>query len=215
MKLSNAKRWHAGLLTAAALFTVVPAQAHPHVWVIVRDTVVFENGQISGLQQDWTFDEMYTAMAIEGLDTNKDGKYDRKELQELAQTNIDGLKDFNNFTYANVAGMTVPFGKPRDYWLEYEKGILTLHFFLPFLQPLPSSIPHLKVTVTDQSFFIAFEFAKDDPVKLSKGAPAQCRAGLAKDDETKDQKDLNNAFGNQFLPFGSGAGAAIEVSCSK
>ena len=41
-------------------------------------------------------------MAIEGLDKNGDGKYDRQELSELAQVNIDGLKEFNYFTVAKL-----------------------------------------------------------------------------------------------------------------
>lgn len=54
-----------------------PAQAHPHVWVTVEATVLYENGQITGLMHKWTFDDMYTAMAIQGLDTNGDGTYSR------------------------------------------------------------------------------------------------------------------------------------------
>ena len=33
-------------------------------------------------------------MAVEGLDTNKDGKYSREELAELAKVNVTSLKDF-------------------------------------------------------------------------------------------------------------------------
>jgi ABC-type uncharacterized transport system substrate-binding protein len=38
--------------------------AHPHVWVSVKETVLYGNGSITGLQQAWTFDEFYTAQAI-------------------------------------------------------------------------------------------------------------------------------------------------------
>ena len=83
--------------------------AHPHVWVTSRTTVLFKDGAMTGLQHEWTFDEMYAAMAIEGIDTNKDGKYDRAELQSLAQVNIDGLRDFEYFAAAEVGKSRLSF----------------------------------------------------------------------------------------------------------
>ena len=206
-------------LTRIALIAFVsgvgatPAAAHPHVWVTVRDTVVIEHDQILGVQHEWTFDDMYTTMAIEGLDKNKDGKYDRGELQELAQTNIDGLKDFENFTYAQVAGMKVLFGQPKDYWLDHTNNVLTLHFYLPLAQPLAVSTPHFKVTVTDPSYFIGFEFDKETPFKVSKGAPTSCKTAIVQ--EQDDQKDLNQAFSTQMSPMGSGGNNTFEVTCAK
>ena len=58
-----------GLLAAAA-----PAAAHPHVWVAVETTVLYEAGRIVGLRHRWSFDDLYTAMAIQGLDANNDGR---------------------------------------------------------------------------------------------------------------------------------------------
>ena len=114
----------AGGLVAATLLLVpaAPAFAHPHVWVTVETTVLFEQGSIAGFRHKWTFDEFYTAMAVEGLDTNKDGIYSREELAELAKVNIDGLKEFAFFTYPKLAGQDLALGAPRDYWLEHGKA---------------------------------------------------------------------------------------------
>jgi ABC-type uncharacterized transport system substrate-binding protein len=49
------------------------ADAHPHMWITVETTVLHENGAFFGLRHKWTFDEFYTAAAIEGLDKNKTG----------------------------------------------------------------------------------------------------------------------------------------------
>jgi ABC-type uncharacterized transport system substrate-binding protein len=108
-------------VVALSLLTgsVLPAAAHPHVWVIVETTVLYEQGKIVGFQHKWTFDEYYTAMAIEGLDTNHDGIYSREELSELAKVNIDGLKEFAYFTYPKLAKKELPLDAPKDFWLEY------------------------------------------------------------------------------------------------
>lgn len=117
-------RRHAALafcaLLALAGAYVPPAAAHPHVWVTVKTTVLYDNGKIIGFRHKWTFDEFYTAMAIEGLDTNKDGIYSREELAELAQVNIDGLKEFAYFTYPKLGKKELAVDAPKDYWLDYE-----------------------------------------------------------------------------------------------
>ena len=109
------------------------------MWITVETTVLYDKGAFTGLQHKWTFDEFYTAMAIEGLDKNKDGIYDREELAELAKVNIDGLKEFAYFTYPVLAGQDVKVQDARDYWLEHKDGALSLHFRLSagIRRPLP------------------------------------------------------------------------------
>ncbi|MEO8650700.1 MAG: DUF1007 family protein [Hyphomicrobiaceae bacterium] len=112
----------AAALFGSALLGGAPAEAHPHVWVTTETTVLFENGTIVGLRHKWSFDEYYTSMALEGLDTNKDGVYDRDELAPLAKVNIDGLKEFDYFTIVKLAGETLKLEAPKDYYLEHAVG---------------------------------------------------------------------------------------------
>lgn len=214
-------------LLAALLALPTGAMAHPHVWVTVKATVLYDKrndkGTITGLRQEWTFDEMYTAMAIEGLDKNHDGKYDRKELAELAQVNIDGLKEFDYFTYAKLAGTDLKFNPPVDYWLEHtDKGILTLHLTLPLQKPVPADSPDFEFSVYDPSYFIAFDFAKDDPVKLGTNAPPSCSAAIQEPpeeaDDPSDSKKLNQAFSSALGPgssLGFGGNRTVAVHCTR
>ena len=89
--------------------------------------------KITGIRHAWTFDEFYTAMAVEGLDTNKDGVYSKEELKPLAQVNVESLKDFDYFTFVHAGNdeTTLPLEPPVDYWVDYDKTVLTLHFTLP------------------------------------------------------------------------------------
>jgi ABC-type uncharacterized transport system substrate-binding protein len=112
----------AGALGLLAVAGAYPAHAHPHVWVSVETKVLIEQGSIVGFRHRWTFDEFYTAMAIQGLDTNNDGVYSREELAELAQVNIDGLKDFKFFTFARLGTADVEAIAPKDFWLEHVTG---------------------------------------------------------------------------------------------
>lgn len=213
-----------GPLTAVALacLTSGGALAHPHVWVSVKSTIVYDNGAITGLQQSWTFDEFYTATAIEGLDANGDGKYDREELAELAQVNIDGLKEFDYFTHAKLGDGDLKFKDPVDYWLEHtDKGILTLHFTLPLEHAVLAEAPGFTFSVYDASYFIAFALAEKQPITLSAGAPAGCKADVhdpLDNEETTEADKLKEAFSGVLDSTGTvdvGGNQTVTVKCVK
>ncbi len=42
------------------------ASAHPHVWVTMKSAVVYgPDGSITGVRHAWTFDDMYSAFAVQ------------------------------------------------------------------------------------------------------------------------------------------------------
>ena len=68
-------------------------------------------------------------------------------------------------------------------------------------------------SVYDETFFIAFDFAKDNPVKLGEGAPQGCTATVGVPEKDVQQlQDLNKAFGGQLTAgnanMGQGTGYA-------
>ena len=107
------------LFATAAVAATEDATAHPHVYVTVESTVLYDKGTVTGLRQRWYFDEFYTTMAVEGLDTNGDGVFDRKELAELAKVNIEGLAQMDYFTFAKLGEQRLAFDPPKDYFLDH------------------------------------------------------------------------------------------------
>jgi ABC-type uncharacterized transport system substrate-binding protein len=153
------------------LGTATAADAHPHVWLTIKSEVVYApDGTFAAVRHVWTFDEMFSAFATQGLDKNNDGKLSRDELHELAEVNVSSLKEFDYFTVGKVGGKPVAFDAPVDYWLEHADGQLTLHFTLPVKAGTVAKGP-VALDVYDPTYFIAFNFAEDDPAKLV-GAPA-------------------------------------------
>ncbi len=164
----------------AATF-VSSANAHPHVWVVVTSQVIYDGkGAATGLRQSWTFDDMYSAFALEGLPQKTKGVFTREELKDLAEVNITNLKESDFFTYVKASGKDIALGDAADYWLEYSKEILTLNFTLPF--KAPSQEKNLSIEVYDPSYFVDFGFAEKEAITLV-GAPAQCKASIEKPKE--------------------------------
>ena len=172
-----------GILLAAIASAgcVEAAAAHPHVWATVRSEIVFgPDHRITGIRHHWTFDEFYTAMAVQGLDANGDGVYSKEELQPLAQVNVESLKEFDYFTFVHLSDddKPLPLKEPVDYSVDYDKTLLTLHFTLPLEKPLDPKVHEVAVDVYDPSFFVAFGFATDAPVKIAGTPTPGCSAEI-------------------------------------
>ena len=207
------------LLALVATLAGRPALAHPHVWVTVESTaLVGADAVVSGIRHRWTFDELYSSFAIQGLDKKGGNNPTREELKELAQLNIDSLKEFDYFTHPQTGGDKVGLKAPTDYYLEVKDGLLTLNFTLPLEKPVPANKTPLAFAITDPTYFIAFQFAKDKALTLAPGAPTGCvieMRPLAADAGQADK--LADAFSKALGPGSGGVATsdAIVVACTE
>ena len=205
-----------GLLLLAGGLALGPhkAQAHPHVWITATSELIYAaDGSITGVRHAWTFDDMFSTYALQGMETKTKGVYTREELASLAQTNVESLKEYGFFTFAKADGKKEKFLEPVDYYLEYKDGTLTLHFTLPLKTPVKSR--QLALEVFDPEFFIDFGFADKNPVKLV-GAPASCQMkfqrpsdGAAGAQQIGEQNFLSGANSNYGAMFAN----KITVDC--
>jgi ABC-type uncharacterized transport system substrate-binding protein len=183
--------------------------AHPHVWVTMKSEVVYApDGTVTGIRHAWSFDDMFSAFATQGLESKEKGKFTAEELAPLAKVNIESLKEYDYFTYTTVDGVKVPMTDPLPgYTLDYTDQVLTLHFTLPLATPVKAK--SLTVDIYDPTIFVDFSFDKKAPVQLV-GAPAGCKLDVELPRELTfqeskrlsqipaDQQNTSMAWGAQF-----------------
>ncbi len=208
------RRLLAPLFAAALSLAAGAAQAHPHVWIsAVSELLYAPDGSITGVRHAWTFDDMFSAYAVQGLEAKTKGAFTREELGPLAQTNVESLKEYAYFTFAKADGKKERFTEPVDYFLDYKDSVLTLHFTLPLKNAVKAK--QLNLEVFDRSFFIDFQMAKDNPVKLV-GAPAGCQMKLERpSDGTASAQKLNEQtfMNGENSNFGMMFANKITVDC--
>ena len=189
-----------GVLLGAA----AGAFAHPHVYVTVRSEIVFGvDGKITGVKHSWTFDDMYSAFAVQGLNT-------QKEFDELAKVNVKQLRESDYFTVVRAGGRKPDFKDVRDATivLDDKKNVI-LKFTVEFAEPA-SAAKAFVLQVFDPDYFVAFEFEKQDPVTMA-NAPQGCslRMFTPKPLNDADMKRLQDSAGTNISP---GADIGLKLS---
>lgn len=188
------------------------AQAHPHVWITAASELIYAaDGSITGVRHAWTFDDMFSTYALQGIETKTKGVYSREELEPLAKVNVENLKEFSFFTFAKADGKKQKFLEPVDYFLEYKDSALTLHFTLPLKVPVKPK--QLALDVFDPAFFIDFKFEDKDPIRLV-GAPASCQVQFQRPGEA-DVKKLTEEMvaSGDNANYGAMYANKISVNC--
>jgi ABC-type uncharacterized transport system substrate-binding protein len=185
-------RGAAGL--ALVLAGATPASAHPHIWVTMTSDIVFgDNGLITGINVDWTFDDAYARLALDGLDTNGDGVYSQDELAPLTEQNLAALKDYDYFAVVRLDGVKQPVGDATDYGQVYSNNKLELYFHVPLKTPVDPTRGQFVLKIYDPDFFVAMDYVKDDPVSVIGAMPPQCHLKV-KPVPTDSQLDQTRAM---------------------
>jgi ABC-type uncharacterized transport system substrate-binding protein len=205
-------------LALAGVLAAGTATAHPHVWVTMKSELIYApDGSITGIRDDWTFDDMFSAFAIQGLELQQSGELTRDQLKPLAEDNVTSLKDFGYFTFAKANGKKVEFKEPVDYYVDYnaKESVLTLHFTLPFSTPV--KVKEFDLDVYDPEYFVELSFAEKDPVTLA-GAPTTCRLSVVRPQELNVPagQQVGEAFFNQLTAaenWGAQFANKISVKC--
>ena len=164
------------LIACTMLVFAGEARAHPHVFVDMKSAFVIDaEGRLTAVRHVWRFDEPFSAYAVQGLDSDGDGTYNREELTELAKVNVESLEEFDFFTFLEFSDEAVSFAAPTDYWLEHDGQRLTLHFTLPVADgPRLKEAPIL-ADLFDPEFFVAFAPVNDTPFSLEGEGVGLCR----------------------------------------
>ena len=204
------------IVLCALIYTVfsLSARAHPHVWVTMNTDLVYApDGSITGINHSWTFDDMFSAFATQGLESKVKGQFTRDELAPLAKVNVESLKEYDYFTYVTADGKKVQLNDPAPgYWLDYKDQILTLHFTLPFKTPVKAK--YMRIEIYDPTIFVDFEFTKKKPVRII-NLPRGCKADVVLPHEmtyAESQKLSNEALAST-LSWGENFANKILINC--
>ena len=218
LKLRNLAPVLMTLTAAATCLHPAPAAAHPHEFVTMEVSAKFDfSGKVSGLTYNWTFDEFFTAYAVDGQDINKNGVAEPNELAALLDEILGNIKVIDYFTVFDKE-KTVPkldTAQPLESVMVDRQ--LRLKFYVPFQEPVSLDKNPLRFSIYDDEFYIAMNF---EPKATDKIIPASVDNCAAKVDLAEPDEDTI-AFASSLdrsQSSGGGLGAAfaewVTITCN-
>ena len=190
-----------------------PASAHPHVFVDVDvELDVAEDGGLRGINYDWTFDDMYSAFAMQGL-PKANGAPTEAALAKVADAIIAKLDDVDYFTKAVAEGHELQATGAQQAHASFDNGRLRLTFTVA-LRAIGGAAEKVSVQVFDPQYVVAVSVKDGARVR----GPARCthkllRAGPL---DPNDARQLDDSLRTNQLSanFGSKLATTIALDCS-
>lgn len=159
------------------------ANAHPHVWIEARATLVYDGGKPASVRHTWTFDPAYSAVLTLGARRGPDGSVPEGSLDAEAGRAVASVAESGYFTEVRIPEGKMGLGEPRKATMSLRGDRAVLSFDLPLVpRDAPSGKPgpgQARIEVMDPGYFVSFSFAEGEAVRLE-GAPAGCAVEVSR-----------------------------------
>ncbi len=145
-----------GLLLFVSLVAVLAVQAfaHPHVFADVKVKVLYDATGFVGVENRWSYDEIYSAAMLSSVDNNGDGKISADELLPLQTAILGPIEKNNYYNYVQAGSDFLKARKIRNFKASMVKGKLVLDFVVDFSMPATADWTMLVVVVADPTNYI-------------------------------------------------------------
>jgi len=201
------------ILTIAAL----PVQAHPHSWIDLETALIFDgDGKIEGLWVGWLFDDYYSAFTLEETQPDKFGEYPQEKLNELAETNLKNLAEYNYFSFLRADGKQLAI-KPVTKYKTSVKRRLWMEFTIELETPIDPRSHKIDYAVYDPTFYIEILHAENgDPIRMIGDKALGCNYKLVKPEPPKELSFMAAALNKDETPsesIGASFAEQIDILC--
>jgi ABC-type uncharacterized transport system substrate-binding protein len=202
----NKAAWIGWVCIAFSLVMGVPlpllstANAHPHVFIVQRLNLVFDEKGLAGIKVRWKMDDMFASMITEDHDQNRNGTLEPDEVQSVKENAFIFIKEFNFFTFIKIDNRPFQIKFIRDFNATLENGRLVYEFLIPCHVTATDTYKKVSVASYDPSYYTAIFFAKKNPVSLTAVNAFEIKTAIRKDPNTKIYFDMIHPW-TLFMKF--------------
>jgi len=139
-------------------FAVFCGEAHPHVFISNRMVVAFDGARLSGITFFWTFDEMFSSMIFTDFAPGADGRFAPGLVDGIKTNDFDNLENYHYFLAFFIGKRPLTKIRIEKFLPFVTNGTrLVYSFFVPLGLPVSDTPQALRVTVYDDSYYVAFD----------------------------------------------------------
>ena len=150
-------------------------RAHPHVFVTASMKLERnDKGEFTVLHQSWKFDELFSATVMLDFDASGDGSLDAAELVNVGNTIKENITEYDFFTTTRLGSAVATIFAPDTMTATFdENNILTLRHSMRFEKPVAATQQPLRISVSDPSFYVAFDMVEPDITMTGSACPVK------------------------------------------
>ena len=153
------------ILTLCTLFlSLAHVTAHPHMFIDTRLAIEIEEETLKGIRITWWFDPVFTASIRGDFDEDKNGTFNKEEIEEIREYAFSNLVNYNYFTFVNHGSTTLVPGEIKNFSAWIEDGTLVYQFYAPFELTIEEKF--FSVAIYDDTFWCDITYKKTNPVTL-------------------------------------------------
>ncbi len=160
------------------------ALSHPHVFIVQKINIVFNDQGLTGFNIHWTFDDMFTSMIVGDYDKNQNKILEKSEVILIKKEAFSYLSNYNYFTFVKIGGRPFNVKFIQNFSAELHNGKLIYKFFIPCHVTATSNFKQITVASYDPSYYCAIFFTNNDSVSLYRSEPFVVETVIKKDKST-------------------------------
>ncbi|HVP18591.1 MAG TPA: DUF1007 family protein [Spirochaetia bacterium] len=154
----------------ALVFAVAAASAafaHPHVFINNKMTLLFDGKVLKGLTFRWAFDDMFSEMILTDFKPDVDGNFSARVTGQIKSGAFDNLENYHYFLAFLVGKKPLKKIRIEQFTPSVVEGKqLVYSFFVPLDLPVSAEEQTVRVTVYDDTYFVAFDLMHADDVAV-------------------------------------------------
>lgn len=182
------------------LIQLPDAQAHPHVFITQRLTVVFDDKGLAGLKVSWKFDDMFATMIAEDYDLDRNGILEKDEVSIIKEKAFSYLSKYSYFTFIKIQDTPFEVKFIKDFNAILKNRGLVYEFFIPCHVTATNHLKKISVATYDPSYYSAIFFAEKEPVFLSNNNGFEVKTAVREDPDTRIYYDMVHPW-TLFMEF--------------
>jgi len=185
MKLKTTVFWAA---LAVGLGVAGTAAAHPHVWVDTQVTALLEDGKVTAIREDWSFDEDFSASVLEDVRKAKGPAIDHVspfspgEIDKIKRNAFGNLRNYDYFTHVWANGQPIKV-KPEvtEFAAKLEGEKLRYVFTVVLAEPVDPHGRTLRIGIWDDSYYVDVGPTPKNGAAIAGAGAEACRARISED----------------------------------
>ena len=158
--------------------------AHPHVFIVERIKIVFDDKGLAGFRIQWEFDDMFTSMIAGDHDKNQNNILESAEVAVIKENAFSYTSNQDYFTFIKIDGKPFKVSYIKDFSAKLIDTKLVYEFFVPCHVVGTSSMKQVIVASYDPTFYSAIYFAEKKPASMEQGDKFKIRTAIREDTST-------------------------------